>query len=115
MSVSRPKSARRAFLASSIRTFALNIGSLKEGGETRIETYPLKVTVNHSVAVYVDQTLGDTCQLNDFQLAPIRGIKVTLINGGHTSPSRSTSGFASTNSLILPLVIHSDTIANRFS
>ena len=41
--------------------------------------------------------------------------KIRVLNNKHTSPNRSASGSAFTNSLMLPLTIHSDTITNRFS
>ena len=63
--VSRPKSAMRAWLVSSIRMLAL-MGKLSKmtGWNQTIETHPLQIPVAHSLAMDVDQPSSNVCQLD---------------------------------------------------
>jgi len=63
--VSRPKSARRARPARSMRILALMDEVYQREGERRkfSRTYPFKITVDHSLTVDIDQSPCDVFQL----------------------------------------------------
>ena len=83
-----------------------------ERGKHRLsETYPFKITVDHSLTVHINQAPRDISQLPRLYLS--RTIKGTRsYNGKLTSSNRFSRGWAFTYSLIFPFSIHSDTIAN---
>ena len=112
--VSRPKSAMRAWPVWSIRILALmgKLGEIKEWSQSS-RTYPLEITVAHSLAMNVDEPSGDVPQL-DPMLINFRRSRGTP-NEQPTSSNRFTSGCALAKSLIFPFIIQSDTIAKRVS
>ena len=76
------------------------------------KTHTLEVPVNHSLVVNVDQALRDVPQLGSRAIVNKPKVKITK---KPTGPSRSASGCAFTKSLIFPLAIQFDTIANWLS
>jgi len=70
---------------------------------------PPQIPMDNPFTVNADQPLSDTCQLAVFSY------RSEVVSEEPTSPSRSTSGFALTKSLMFPFAIQSDIIANRVS
>ena len=67
--VSRPKSARQAWPDWLTNMLALISNLVKIGGATlAAKTHPLEIPVSHSFAVNIDQSLCDTCQLEEFAI-----------------------------------------------
>ena len=78
------------------------------------KTYALKIPMDHAPTVHVDQSPRDVTQLEEPHGSQ-RQVRVIGVNGGFTSSNRFTSQCISTNWLIFPFGIHSDTMAKRFS
>ena len=96
----------------SIRTLALTgkLGKMK-GWLQSLRTYPLEITVDHSLAMDVDEPSSDVRQLDkssEYQLTHGEG---EISYERPTRSKRFTSGCAFTKSLMFPLAIQSDTIA----
>jgi len=70
--------------------------------------------MDYSLVMDISQSPSDISKLQQSchhqQLAKMRAFAEK-----HTNPIRSASTLASTNSMMLPPTIHSDTITNRFS
>ena len=76
MIVSRPKSARRTVPVSSISMFALTVKLVRTAKQVwQGETHSFEIPVNHPVAMEVDQSLSDACQLGYFQFSSKRVTK----------------------------------------
>ena len=117
MTVSRPKSARWAWPAWSIRMLTLK-GRLSniEGRLQPSKTYSLEITVAHPLVMNVDQPSSGVSQLNvlyDRQL--VCGEDSKTSSERPTSSIRFTFGCTFTKSLTFPFTIQSDTTAKWFS
>ena len=94
-----------------LETANVSVGSKRGWG---LNTYPLEVPMDYPLAMYIGESPSDVSKLQ--RSCNLQSEAVTRSsNGMHTSFNRSAVTSTFTNSVMLPFVIQSDIITNRFS
>ena len=109
----KPKSARRACPVWSIRMLSFTRKDSKTGKRLLAsKTYAFEIPVDHSPLVNIDQPFSNVFQLYHPICLSVHSKRSENVDDKHTRSNRSTFGYRFKNSLMLPLTIQSDTIAN---
>jgi len=115
MIVRSPKSASRARHVWSTRMLAYKRKLFRRRVWLQLlKTYPFKISMDHTLAMHIDQALCDIAQLWEPQ-SSVTCEECRSLNRERTSSNRFASRCAATNWFMFPFGIHSDTIENSVS